>query len=502
MIDFIMGFADMNKWFLSYAEPQGELERVINEHTLEDRTHSKLFHENWSELELCGVESWPAVKTLWWLFHARGTEGVRRFGMEILGLSVRFPDPIVRFSMMEAIEICGDVFFGNTAPLAQQLTAKHGFEHVYFGHYHRERETGHLQADETAFTRSVLTSEQAREAAAAVDRIYDNFLGVLSELLHFGERAASDVDALLSEIDREYQNHMAPPTRSVSKVAPRGSCAAADVSQSAAIALLNARMDRLRRHDLLSFLRDEDTSALERLQGFVALWGIDLAGYKDFNELVLRYPLPASAQEAGLNRWVNDLASHGALYLQDLRALDMDRVLGWDAEATIAFYFLSSQTEVHRRNMAKVKRFAFRHERPVLRYWLVKALESAGEPLFECTAPVALAAEAEHGIRLNYWAGRHSLTHHRDLGQSFDEASYLLETLSLQENVFVCRMINDVFDNIEEQFSLSHFEARARTFAKSPGSLPPPRLSQVVARIPPPAAADAVLQNRVVLPAR
>ena len=64
LVEFIMGFSDMNKWFLSYSEPRTPFHEEINEHTLEDRTHSRWFVEDWSKLDFNGQLGWSADETL------------------------------------------------------------------------------------------------------------------------------------------------------------------------------------------------------------------------------------------------------------------------------------------------------------------------------------------------------------------------------------------------------------------------------------------------------
>src|SRR5262249_40852052 len=147
---------------------------------------------------------------------------------------------------------------------------------------------------------------------------------------------------------------------------------------------LERRLAGLRAHPFLEWLgTDELPAPIEKLRRFVALWGMDITSYRDFNELVLRYPTPRSADERAINAWTEELATQSALYLRDWRALGMDRFLRWDAGETIAFYFLGQQSEVHRHNMARVKRYAFRHKQPAVRYWLMQALESSRATLFE-----------------------------------------------------------------------------------------------------------------------
>jgi hypothetical protein len=480
MIDFIMSFADMNKWFLSYPQPKNDLEAGINEHTEEDRTHSRFFQDNWYTLSLGDTFNWSAGKTLFWLFESSEAAVVRRFGMDLLDLTVNHPEPQIRFAMMEAIEICGDVFFGHTAPIAEQLSRKHGMAHHYYGHYHRERETGHLHTNETAFRDTVLTVEDRSAAATAIDRVFDDFLGVLDQLLSYSQRAVSDYPRLQQDIEGEYLRALTPPPhRAAYATEPKTGPALWSTSQLPLVRLLGQRQERLRSHPFLAWIRDdEQMPALDKLRCLVPLWGIDIVGYKDFNQMVLRYPEPRNQRERAINRWTEDLASHNVLYLQDWKALRMDDVLRWNMGQTIAYYFLGAGTEVHRRNMAKVKHHAFGFKEPALRFWLMTALEASGEPLFEATAPLARDIEAEEGLTLNYWANRHRLAH--PIGEASPEredGAFLAQEIGADQRETARLMIETVFDNMEEQFTLSHREALSAVVLRAPDTLPPPRVS-------------------------
>jgi hypothetical protein len=494
MIDFIMSFADLNKWFLRYDNPEGVMQETINEHTEEDATHSRLFVENWNHLKLGDTLDWPASKALWWMFHSEQSLAVRRFGMDVLSLAVNFPDPMVRFSMMEAIEICGDVFFANTAPIAKILEDEHQIEHIYYGHYHRERETGHLQADEGCFVAAELTALQRQQAEAAVRVVFDHFLKVLDQLLVFSQRAVAAHRGLQRSIEEEYLVALASPSdagRTQPQYLSEGIGEAPHPDQVPLLDLLNERQERLRQHPFLTWLKHDVSPPLEKLRGFTPLWGIDIVGYKDFNEIVLHYAAPTSPAERSINDWADDLAAHGVLYLQDWKALRLDSLLGWRMVDAISYYFLSEHTEVHRRNMAKVKKLAMAHSTPLLRWWLMFCLERGGEPLFECTRPLAEQVEADIGITLNYWSMRHGLV---ESSQRSSEPFPFLEQQPGPEQMGVIRrMIETVFDNLEEQFELSHAIARSGVFLARSPSLPPPRVSEVVLRQPTPAQARLAL---------
>jgi hypothetical protein len=468
MVDFTMGFADMNKWFLSYENPQNDLERSINQHTQEDRTHSRLFVENWHALGMDNQLNWSASQTVWWLYHSPATLPVRRFGWEILRLSVQHPDPLLRFALMEAIEICGDVFFGNTKQVATQLSRQTGIDYRYYGEYHHLRETGHLHTDESPFFAAQLSDEQLAQARQVVNSIFLGFGAVLDHLFQHCrgsvEHPWSAVAALGDAAMRSrsgLQRDRNPLPRAVEAKA-----------HAPLLDFLQERQTQLSRHPFLDWLRNAPFDATEKLRRFAPLWAIDIAGYPDFNHLALSYSNPSDGAERALTEWAQTLGSHGILYLQDWRTLELDGTLGWGAGDTISFYFLSELSEMHRRNLAKITRFAYANSTPVWRWWLMTAFEAGGDPLFDALAPIA--KRAEHQTKpLNYWAERHAeqpLAHAR---QEQLQSLMFSQPLTAQMQHRLSGMIATIFDGFEEQFTLSHQLAVQGSLLTRPGSLPP-----------------------------
>jgi hypothetical protein len=477
MVDFTMGFADMNKWFLGYENPRNDLEASINQHTLEDRTHSKLFLENWHALGLDDQLGWSASQTLWWLYHSPATLPVRRFGWDILRLSVEYPDPLVRFSLMEAIEICGDVFFGNTKRVAQEMSRQTGIDYRYYGEYHHLRETGHLHTDESPFFAAQLSSEQLQQATRAVTDIFRGFSNVLDHLLaHSRNHDSGSWAAFAAQGDSAMQARTGL-TR-VRNALPRS---VASSSQAPLLDFLRERQAQLTGHPLLDWLAHAPLPGSEKLQRFAPLWAIDIAGYPDFNDFALTYRTPSGAAQHALDGWAAALSRHGILYLQDWQSLNLDRTLGWSAGETIGFYFLHDYTELHRRNLAKVTRLAFSEANPLWRYWLMTAFEAGGDPLFDALMPVVEDAQKDAGP-LSYWAQRHGASTTSSLLSERQQMAFAELTampIGAEEQRRISEMISTLFDNFEQQFSLSHRVANELTFLDAPGSLPP-----AVARAP------------------
>ena len=151
-------------------------EAAINAHTEEDETHSALFLEDWRELGLDAQLGWGVEDTMAWYYTAPETEVFRRYAMRLTRMCVETPDPLVRFGMMEAVETCGHVFFGHTAPLAAELSRRTGAALRYFGPYHLARETGIVDRRRRPLRdRRRSPPEQRRRALALVEEVFAMF---------------------------------------------------------------------------------------------------------------------------------------------------------------------------------------------------------------------------------------------------------------------------------------------------------------------------------------
>lgn len=478
-VNFIMGFRDLNRWFLRYPEPQGRYEEVINGHTYEDAKHSRLFLEDWKKLGFDARLRWTPGDTVWWLFAAPETEVFRAFSMEIMQMAVVHTDPLVRFAFMEAIEACGHVFFGETVAVAAQVEAAHGEELRYFGAFHLAREMGHLVGAGDLFDEAVLDDAQRATAIAVVDRIFEMFHIECDTLLAFAERGARQGPEVRSEAVAQVSTPLRDEGRIIADPYPESDVRVAHPSQQRVIAHLERAKSRADGHPLFEWMesRDDGLTADQRLRRFVALWVPDILGYRDLAAYALTYRDPSTARHRAINRWTHQLTSHHALFMGDWAALDMDNRLGWTASETIEFYMLGPQSELQRRSMATFVDLAFRYPDPSLRYWLVRALEASGDAFFARTSRLAHAVEAVCGTRLDYLAARHELAHASLLPDpEAERVVFESESLSAVQVAAAIGFIDAVFSALETQFTLSLQLAQRNFFTLDPGRVMPPEV--------------------------
>jgi hypothetical protein len=455
-VTFIMGFSDMNRWFMRYPAPGDEYKRAINKHTFEDATHSRLFLEDWRKLGLDGRLGWGAGDTVAWYYASRETEIFREYGMEIMKMCALHEDPLVRFSFMDAIEACGHVFFAATSGVATNLSKKTGEDYRYFGTYHLKRETGHLLAGWRAFEEAALGGAQFEKACSLVNRIFAMFLVENDHLLRYAERAVGATGeaaprplSITGAFDPKEPQRLfgAAGSRAVGRVTP---------SQAAVEEALAARKRKAAAHPLFAWMQAGDPrEALRKLRRLAAFWLPDIMGYRDLATYALTYEKPEGARERAINRVAAGLASHHRLFLRDWVELDMDETLRFSASETLDFYCVSDYTEVQRKSMSTFVKLAYNHPEPPLRYWLIEALEASGEAFFRGTRALARRVEADGRRRLDYLADRHASAHPRlEPDAEADAVAWKSEDLREDEQETAVAIIDAVFDCLEAQLSV------------------------------------------------
>jgi hypothetical protein len=401
---FTMGFRDLNLWVLRYRHPQNRLERGITAHTFEDETHSRMYLEDWQRLGLDERLGWRASDTLWWLFLAGGTEIPRAQGAYLRALAVADGgDPLLRYTHSEVIEAAGAVFFSHTAKAAEAAAALTGTEYRYMGPYHLARETGHM-ACEQAFAAQRLSAGQRERALQLADAMFALFEAFFDSVLryaraHAGQEAPRRAEPLARRLGT------APTTGAVPRL--NGTIHPTQVPLQR---VLEKRRELTACHAFYLWMREHRDAPLWTLRRFVPMWAMEIMGFRDLVWYGLRYPAPAGELEHAVNRWAAGLQTHSALFLDDWRQMDLDRLLGWTAAETLEFYFLDPLVDPHRRNFITFAELGAAHT-PMLRLWLIEALEKTGEDFFANVGALAAAAEAADGVRLDYLTGRHHLAH-------------------------------------------------------------------------------------------
>jgi len=166
-------FRDLNMWVLRYPAPASQLEAAINAHTMEDATHSRLYIHDWRALGFDERLGFSAADTLWWLFASPHTRPFRDRLPVLAGIAAADRgDPVLRFVQAEAIEASGNAFFAGVTPVAEEFSRLTGVQYRYFGQYHLDRESGHVETG-NVFESIILDAGQRTEALRLFDQVFD-----------------------------------------------------------------------------------------------------------------------------------------------------------------------------------------------------------------------------------------------------------------------------------------------------------------------------------------
>lgn len=455
---FIMQFRDMNRWVLRFPEPHTEYEWVINLGTLEDEKHSRMFLEDWRKLELDTRLGWRTSDTLWWLFLSPDQETFRRSGIEFIRLVVDDGnDALIRFGHSEAGEATGHVMLSNTARVAARLSAQTGLEYRYFGPYHLDLESGHVGNTEGVFETVELDAARRERASEACLRMFGIFDRIFDGFLHY---AKTYLEA--GTVPR--RPHL-PAIARDDWTAPSLTVDSQDHRDIEMLHYIEKRKERLRAHPFYEWLRCDHRSPADKLRQFIPMWVMDILGYRDLTKYALAYAEPATPSEKAVNAWASRLSEHSGLFLSDWDALGLDDLFGHTGSDALEWLFFDTDMDLHRQNMIEFAKIALQHDDPVLRWWMLVALESTGEEFFIQTRPLALAAEAETGGRLDYLAGRHDPPDAIDIDSVHISPPAPLTDEQLELAKFISA---HVFDSMERQLWRSHAIVRAGKYADTP----------------------------------
>lgn len=187
------------------------------------------------------------------------------------------------------------------------------------------------------------------------------------------------------------------------------------------VSLVESRLHQsARTNPWLLHLQDEQATPLKRLTGWLPCGAPFIMGFKDFNNVTLRYPDDEASRDPlkqAINAHADEDGKHWAWYIGDLKKL------GWDTEMKVTdmFRFLWGKDTVHqRKGIYALTVLAHENTDPVMRYCLIQAIEVAVTYIWGLFAKLAVTHEKETGRRLVYVGEIH---HRREVGQVLVTAS-------------------------------------------------------------------------------
>lgn len=399
-LDFVMGFRDFNKFYVRYEPAKNELEEALNTHAAEDETHSSLLLRDWASLGLDAKLGWAPRDMFWWLT-SDATKASRKADFELMELTYRNAEPLLRFLIIESMEAAGHVFFSRTVPIVDALIAAGApaEDFPYYGRYHFERETGHLQhASESAFFASTLTPEQRAHGIVLIDRVFDIFdrhftiwhdyaRAVHEGRHHFLPRLEATRDiAMRDEVVDDVSKYMQldyPPN-------PRGRIA--ELAQ-----LRQDAVNHLWRTPGYEWMRSAWPGDFRRMTRYFLLqWVVDNWACADYFDFDTTYASPTTPVERGLNRLSRLYASEMKRRYAEWELLGLDEYTGWTASEALRHYWLDERVEDHRRVFADLRKLTFQYPKPLHRYWIMKCFVRFGDTMMHSLGAAMRSANEQN----------------------------------------------------------------------------------------------------------
>jgi len=201
MVNFIMGFKDMNQSVLCYPETEANidpLKAAINEHCKEDGNHWPWLLMDLKTLNLNPDTDWVTlIKFLW----GSQTVGQRGAIYDFVRIVQKLQNPLLRLCFICTVEIYGHVMLSTTTELANIIEKETGKKLHYFGQTHLRHEEGHFHCSPTAenakkeaWTRP-LSEEDFEVGIGGVDEAIRIINNMFSELHEFALSSSSEKQA-------------------------------------------------------------------------------------------------------------------------------------------------------------------------------------------------------------------------------------------------------------------------------------------------------------------
>lgn len=173
---FVFAFKDLNE-VMKYPDDEAKVESLkkgINDHCDEDSTHWPWFITDFKELKLDqNMNFSKALQFLW----GNETKAQRISVYKLCKLSTRAENPLLRYSLIEALEAGAHLFFSTIFNVSQNFKEETGVELLFLGATHFEREPGHLvnqpDAIEKMFDEKVLEEDMKSQAIEIARSVFD-----------------------------------------------------------------------------------------------------------------------------------------------------------------------------------------------------------------------------------------------------------------------------------------------------------------------------------------
>ncbi|MBE9007009.1 hypothetical protein IQ259_18530 [Fortiea sp. LEGE XX443] len=188
---FAMSFKDLNNDILKDESSDHPLQKMINQHSLEDGSHWKWYLKDLESLEIDQVMRFSDFLKFMW---SDKTLKTRRLSNNLVAMCRYETDILLKIVIIEAIEATGSPAQKAMAQVSEELRAITNKKYYYFGTHHMKVETGHIQLgmedEETEnFLYNIeLDAEQKAKALVLIDYVFDSFTECMGGLMQFANQ--------------------------------------------------------------------------------------------------------------------------------------------------------------------------------------------------------------------------------------------------------------------------------------------------------------------------
>ncbi|MEX2980872.1 hypothetical protein [Streptomyces sp. C36] len=161
----VMGYRDLNRYAIGYAEPASAPERAVNAWADELTARNALFLNDWKQLGLDELLGWNAGDTLEFYYLSRTMDIHRHHRVTTTQLATAHSDPMLRLWLTGAMAAAADVLLDSTRPLAVEAEAATGLRLDYLA--------GRRQVAAPHFTHDPVTPDQRDMAAEIIETVFD-----------------------------------------------------------------------------------------------------------------------------------------------------------------------------------------------------------------------------------------------------------------------------------------------------------------------------------------
>ena len=201
----------------------------------------------------------------------------------------------------------------------------------------------------------------------------------------------------------------------------------------AIIKFIDKRAEDQNQNPFIQWLDDESIPAKVRLSKWLLYGAFFIFGFKDLNSMILGYPESEAATDKikkAINAHTKEDSTHWGWYLNDIKKLGLDKEMNFTE--TIQFLW-ADRTEVQRLATYRICQLAAQSQDPILRYCLIKSIESFGHVIFGSLTKVSEQYEKETNIELQYLGQTHFDTETGDLIHQEDNTEEMIMDMELDE---------------------------------------------------------------------